>query len=296
MDERQRQSLTISAKTVNEAIAEAEQQLGLSREELDITVINEGSRGFLGMGAEAARILAVPKAVLTRTQTPPAPAVQASEPPKSAPPVTPRPRPPAVAPPVPPPSLEARHASDEEETTTALRTEFDDDLTLAGEAGEDRSGPVSTARAAEVAAVAAEVLQELLTRMEMPAEVRVRSTTQPITLDISGENLGLLIGRHGDTLSSLQYLVNVIVGRRTRHWSKIVVDVEGYRARREDALRSLAERQADRVRRGHREVTLDYMPARERRIVHLTLQNSPDVSTHSIGDEPYRRVVIAPKA
>ncbi len=179
--------------------------------------------------------------------------------------------------------------------SAALRGEFDDERSLADEAAEDHDTRADVARGADVAAVAADVLRELLTRMEMPATVRVRSTSQPITLDVAGENLGLLIGRHGDTLSSLQYILNVIVGRRTRHWSKIVVDVEGYRSRREDALRLLAERQAERVRRSQREVTLDYMPARERRIVHVTLQNTDDISTYSVGDEPYRRVVIAPK-
>jgi spoIIIJ-associated protein len=184
---------------------------------------------------------------------------------------------------------------EDEGTAAALRGEVDDELSLAAEAAEDQDPAVAAARTADVAGVAAEVLREILARMDMAATVEVRSTGQPITLDVSGESLGLLIGRHGDTLSSLQYILNVMVGRRTRHWSKIVVDVEGYRARREDSLRLLAERQADRVRRSQREVTLDYMPARERRIVHVTLQGSPDVSTHSVGDEPYRRVVITPK-
>lgn len=290
MDERQRQSVTISAKTVNEAIAEAEQQLGLPREELDITVINEGSRGFLGMGAENARILAVSKAVLTRRTPPvqpdPAPVQQAAPPAVAVPP--------AHSAPSTPDDVESLHSEDAG-TSAALRGEFDDERSLADEAAEDHDTRADVARGADVAAVAADVLRELLTRMEMPATVRVRSTSQPITLDVAGENLGLLIGRHGDTLSSLQYILNVIVGRRTRHWSKIVVDVEGYRSRREDALRLLAERQAERVRRSQREVTLDYMPARERRIVHVTLQNTDDISTYSVGDEPYRRVVIAPK-
>jgi spoIIIJ-associated protein len=93
----------------------------------------------------------------------------------------------------------------------------------------------------------------------------------------------------------MQYIVNAIVGRRVHRWCKVVIDVEHYRLRREDTLRSLANRQAARVRQSRQEITLDAMPAAERRVVHMTLQNNPWVATHSVGEEPNRCVVISPR-
>jgi spoIIIJ-associated protein len=123
----------------------------------------------------------------------------------------------------------------------------------------------------------------------------VRNTGSPVVIDVMGDDLGLLIGRHGDTLASLQYLVNAIVGRRVNRWCKVIVDVEHYRMRREETLRALANRQATRVRQSHHEIMLEPMPANERRVVHMTLQNSPWVVTNSVGEEPNRCVVIAPR-
>jgi spoIIIJ-associated protein len=131
--------------------------------------------------------------------------------------------------------------------------------------------------------------------MGLDAMATVRNAGNPVVIDITGDDLGLLIGRHGDTLSAMQYLVNAIVGRRVHRWCKVVIDVEHYRLRREDTLRSLANRQAARVRQSRQEITLDPMPAAERRVVHMTLQNSPWVATHSVGEEPNRCVVISPR-
>jgi spoIIIJ-associated protein len=148
---------------------------------------------------------------------------------------------------------------------------------------------------AAVAEVAVEVVRELIVRMGLDAMATVRDAGNPVVIDITGDDLGLLIGRHGDTLSAMQYLVNAIVGRRVHRWCKVVIDVEHYRLRREDTLRSLANRQAARVRQSRQEITLDPMPAAERRVVHMTLQNSPWVATHSVGEEPHRCVVISPR-
>lgn len=301
-NERRSQSITVSAKTVAEAIAEAEQRLGLPQSEIDITVISEGSRGFLGMGGENARILAMPKAILARrapaAAAPTSPAAQPTAPtvpslpeediPEPAPP-------PPAAPPVRAP-VEASVSSalpvtGREAQATAEDAELEEEGAFEAEehAGAGRADP------ALVAEVAVEVVRELVLRMGLDAQATVRSTGNPVVIDINGDDLGLLIGRHGDTLSSLQYLVNAIVGKRVRRWCKVVVDVEHYRQRREDTLRAMANRQAARVRQSRREITLDPMPAAERRIIHLTLQNNPWVVTNSVGDEPNRRVVIAPR-
>lgn len=150
----------------------------------------------------------------------------------------------------------------------------------------------------ESAALAEEargVLSELLTTMGFNADVSVRSTETPIMLAITGNNLGVLIGRRGDNLAALQFMLNLLLSKNRRQWPRIVIDIENYRARREDSLRTLADRLAYRVRRNGRPFTLEAMPASDRRIIHLTLRDRPDVETYSIGEGPARRVVIAPK-
>src|SRR5256886_4790491 len=132
--------------------------------------------------------------------------------------------------------------------------------------------------------------------MNIHAMVQVRST-EPVTHNIQGinENLGLLIGRRGETLSALQLLVSLIVGHRTKRRLRIVVDAENYRLRREENLRSLALRVAQQVRNYRRSIALEAMPPHERRIVHIALAESRDISTESIGEGEERRVVISLK-
>ena len=144
--------------------------------------------------------------------------------------------------------------------------------------------------------ITVDVLQHILQYMNIRALVQVRST-DPLTLNIQGinENLGLLIGRRGETLSALQLLVSLIVGHRTRHRMRIIIDAENYRERREENLRSLALRVAQQVRNYRRSIALEAMPPYERRIVHIALSDSKDISTESIGEGDERRVVISLK-
>jgi len=289
MNERHRQSMTVSAKTVDEAIAEAERELGVPRESLDITVITEGSKGFLGMRAENARILAM---VIGDTSAANAPAVDeprvASFAPPSAVVEAPTSNRAAHATPVP---VTVAGEADAGGAAFGLDDEYDD------EAPED--GAVEPGRRArqneETAAIAQEILDTLLRGMNIPARVNVRTMSDPIVLDVETDNGGLIIGRRGETLSALQYLVNVLIGKRTRRWTKVVIDVEHWRDRREETLRALALRQADRVRQQQRPIALDPMPANERRIVHVTLQDMRGIETHSEGEEPNRRLVITPR-
>nr|MBC7244895.1 protein jag [Chloroflexota bacterium] len=147
-----------------------------------------------------------------------------------------------------------------------------------------------------------EVLQKLLdymglkarvTREEVPAEVQDESNA--VLFNISGTDLGVLIGRRGETLRDLQYLTCLLISRRTQHWPNIVVDVEHYKSRREKSLIDLARRMANRVRITAQPVSLEPMPAHERRIVHLALRDDPDVFTESVGQDEKRKVVILPK-
>jgi len=150
---------------------------------------------------------------------------------------------------------------------------------------------------------AVEILERLLGLMNVDASIRVRAPETPgdglglvrAVLDVSGEDLGILIGRRGDTLSSLQFLVNLIVSRRLKARTAFGIDVEGYRRRREESLKGLALRMADRVKSTGQSITLEPMPPNERRIVHLALAKDPNVITVSIGEGESRKVAITPR-
>ena len=149
--------------------------------------------------------------------------------------------------------------------------------------------PVAPAGTEDVVAIAKEVLESLLKLMSVNANVEAKLAEADardgtiINLDISGEDLGILIGRRGETLSSLQFISNLIVGKKTGYAAKVAVDVEGYRMRRADALRGLALRMAERVKQTQQAVTLEAMPPSERRVIHMTLADHP-----TSGDAQYR--------
>ena len=154
--------------------------------------------------------------------------------------------------------------------------------------------------------VAKEIVRELLEQMGIVADVVAVDNPSTMALDpedpptifidILGQDLGMLIGRRGDHLSQLQYLVNLIANRRLESWTRVVVDVEGYRTRREESLVGLAERIGRQVARSRRPIVLEPMPPNERRIVHLTLRSNPDVTTESSGEGNMRRVTVQPRA
>jgi spoIIIJ-associated protein len=166
-------------------------------------------------------------------------------------------------------------------------------------------GPEAEALSLEesVEQIARETLQELLTKMGVKARVSVRPEDEmpqdedapPFILDVTGDDLGVLIGRRGQTLLALQYITRLIVSREVQRWVNLVVDVEKYKARREKSLRQLAQRMAERVSFNHQPIALEPMPPHERRIVHLTLRDHPIVSTQSIGKGDQRKVTIVPK-
>jgi len=150
---------------------------------------------------------------------------------------------------------------------------------------------------------AAQMLDHLLALMGIQADVSIRDPETPgdglgmakAVLDVEGDDLGILIGRRGDTLSSLQYLLNLMVSRQLGQHLSFTVDVEGYRRRRERQLTTLAHRMADQVKRTRRPVTLEPMPPNERRIIHLALAEDRQVETSSTGEGDARKVAINPR-
>ncbi len=145
------------------------------------------------------------------------------------------------------------------------------------------------------AAVLGEFLQGVVDRMRIAATVEAADTGDSVRADISGDDLGILIGRHGTTIDALQYIAAIVVNGDRRERRHVVVDAEGYRQRRETILKALAERTAHKVARDGASVTLKPMTAAERKVIHLHLKDDPRVETVSEGQEPFRAVIVSPR-
>jgi len=198
-----------SAKTVDEAVRLALIELGLHKDEVEVEVLEEGSKGLFGIGAK--------NAVVKVTQVV---------------------------------NLESR---------------------------------------------ARDFLNEVFATMGLCVELDIKTEGKIMTIDLIGDNMGIIIGKRGDTLDALEHLVNLCVNKGDGEYTKVILDTENYRARREQTLIKLAKNLASSVTKNGRKITLEPMHSNERRIIHATLQNHPSVDTFSIGDEPNRKVVIAPK-
>jgi spoIIIJ-associated protein len=150
--------------------------------------------------------------------------------------------------------------------------------------------------------IARDTVDELLNRMRVHADVSARMgepdddrSRTPVIVDITGKDLSILIGRQAETLNALQYISALILSKEVGRSVTLVIDVQGYRMRREQQLRQLARRMADQAMKTGRRQVLEPMPANERRIIHIELRDHPEVSTESIGEEPHRKVTIIPK-
>lgn len=258
--------IEVRGQTVEEAVQAGLVQLGLNRSDVIVDVIDEGNKGILGIGSREAVVRLVPMVATT-------PPVRRSEPvveevdQETATAVPEKPQPaPAPRPHQPQPTLPT-----------------------AAEIEEERE-------------VAVEIVETILKQMQVEAAINVLvSEPDDLTgrqineLQITGSDLGVLIGPRGDTLNSLQYITRLMVGHRLHRRADFIIDIEGYRERRRQALARLANRMADKVIKRGRPVTLEPMPAYERRIIHMTLRNSDDVKTQSTGEGSRRRVRILPK-
>jgi spoIIIJ-associated protein len=172
-----------------------------------------------------------------------------------------------------------------------VREEKSGILGAKGEEALIRVTPVSPPEK-DAAQVVTEILDTLLGLLSITGKVEVLSDEIPLALDITGDDLGILIGRRGQTLACLEYITKLIVVGRLKAWLPLTVDVGGYKKRRRDSLQRLALYLAEQVKSRRRAITMEPMPPDERRIVHLTLADNPDVTTQSIGDGESRKVVI----
>jgi spoIIIJ-associated protein len=287
MSEKEKPEIESRGVSVEAAILAGLQRLGLERDQVDVTVIDEGSRGLLGIGSRDAVVRLSP---LTRTPTPAPPT-----PPPPAPPTSNTPQLPykpeetkAVKskPPQPPKVLPAAHFAEDADATEQAT---DNHLLSTDELAQERETAVA-------------IISELLEKMHVPAGVSgILSEPDDLThqqvnlIDIAGEDLAILIGPRGETLDSLQFLSRLMVSHRLQRRANFIVDVEGYRQRRVQALTRLAERMADKVRQRQEPISLEPMSSYERRIIHMTLRDVPDVYTESAGEGKQRKVRIYPK-
>ncbi|CCO08320.1 RNA-binding cell elongation regulator Jag/EloR [Desulforamulus hydrothermalis] len=139
------------------------------------------------------------------------------------------------------------------------------------------------------------LLKDIFRAMEIPVEMDIQEREQVLQVSLQGPDLGVLIGRRGETLDALQYLVNLAVNKNQEQKRKVILDVEGYRRRREETLQKLAMRLADKAKMRGRSVVLEPMNSQERRIIHTALQGRDDIYTFSEGEEPFRKIIISPK-
>lgn len=284
-------SIEKSAKTVKEAIRLGLDELRCDSADVDIEVLEIGSPGIFGMFGKPARVkltrkdagsdfkIDIPQMTLdtpssSRNRRQPRNDQKseslgdekgtASRPEKKS---KPRPRK------EPKPEAEKKQKLFEEEPFVA--TPFEE-LTASAKQAHD-------------------FIKELTEKMGATVEIEIAETPEQLRVKMSGENMSMLIGRRGETLDSVQYLTSLCVNRARDEYLRVSLDTENYRAKREEALRKLAVRMAGRARKSGKRVALEPMNPYERRILHSALQNDPDVTTHSEGDEPYRRVIITLK-
>lgn len=262
-----RTSLEVIAPTIEEAITKGLADLGLPKEAVDVEILDEGSRGLFGLGSRQARIrLTIKSGSSSKPEPPP--------------------------------------MSNSEEPSVGIEPTSPDFAPKTAEVPQAESVAVAEQPSEEelVPRVAREIVTDLLDKMKVKAEVSARfgdpdepHSKAPLLVDIHGNDLSILIGRHAETLNALQYISSLILGKELGHSIPLVIDVEGYRVRREQQIRQLARRMAEQAIKTGRRQILEPMPSNERRIVHMELRSNPQVTTESVGEDPRRKVTIIPK-
>lgn len=261
-------TLEVVATTVEEAIERGLDDLKLSIDDVEIETLDEGSKGFLGLGMRQAKIKITLKPGVTSEALKKLAVVEQPKPEKvEKAPVT-----------VPQKAPEKKVSAKAEPSK-------------ADAYGED-----------PILRTARETVSELLEKMHVFAQVTATYTDvldengqAGVLVEVSGDDLSILIGRKSETLNSLQYVTSLIIGKKLAKWVPLSIDVEGYRGRRERQLKQLALRMAEQAVTTGRRQTLEPMPANERRIIHLALRDHPQVVTESTGEEPNRKLTIVPK-
>jgi len=289
-----RTTLEIIAPTVEEALLQGLSQLGLTADAVSVEVLDSGSKGLFGLGGRQVRVRLI-------VNPPPGEVVVPASPPK----------------PKPAPVKRAESAPKAKETKppetkveAKVETKSEPKPEPKPRRAEKKPAPAESAAVVKkadnpdsdpVLDTTESIVSKLIFHLGMKAQVSAHydeSSTddrRTIQVDIRGDNLSALIGRHAETLTAFQHIASLMVGKQTQQWVQLVVDVEGYRDRRDKQVRQLALRMVDQVIKTGRKATLEPMTASERRTIHIELRGHPAVTTESTGEEPHRKVVILPK-
>ena len=269
-------TIVTTGKTIDEAIENALTQLGLDRDNVSVQVLAQAKSGFLGIGATPAKV------EVTYEAPDPAPKVALSSASRSKPKAKPVPKAePKAEAPKPAPKAEAPKAEQPKERKTKV------EKTPVAPKEFVPAAPGSVEEKIE------QFLKGLLERMGSDAVPHAwKADENTYMVELTGEDLGYLIGRRGDTLDALQHLANYTINHGIEGHIRINVDAENYRQKREDSLRRYATKKAQQVLKAHRRTTLEPMNAYERHVIHATLQDTDRITTYSVGTEPNRRVVI----
>ena len=275
--------IDVSAKTIEDAIVQGVAQLNSEGRELAETeVITQPSGGFLGIGRKPAVVrLYFTTMAAEASQEEIAEAVIQSNAVESQPTASIDESATVVV--ESNASVDADQAADSEEA-------FDEEAPKA-----KRSREVSKEDQAEIAEKGKQFLEDMFKQMGLTVFIEKMTTPDKITFQVHGDELGILIGKHGQTLDAIQYLTNLVANKEVAGHCHVVVDVENYRSRREETLVNLAKRLASKVKRNRQKVSLEPMNAFERKIIHTALQGDKHIVTNSEGDEPFRHVVISYK-
>ena len=271
-------SIRVSAKTVDDAITEALIQLGVTSDRLEYEVIEKGSAGFLGIGMKQAVIEARRK---------PDPKEEKVEAPVVEEPVKAEPK--KVE------AVQPQKAAAEKKADEPQKAAFEKAVEKEAKEEVKKETKLVEVQPQTIKAVE-DFLKNTMKAMDMEVELKTEIDQDgALCVDMSGEHMGILIGKRGQTLDSLQYLANRVANKHQEGYVRVKLDTENYRARREETLRHLAKNIAHKVKRNRRPVALEPMNPYERRIIHSALQSDPYVMTHSEGEEPFRKVVITLK-
>lgn len=247
------------ARTVDEAITEALIELGASTDEVNIEIISKGSKGLLGIGAKQAKVKVTLKEDVVKEDI----ELQVSKVEAKVEPV-----------------IKEKPAS----TKKAEVIKDSEDAVIVTE--EELNRVIERAK---------DFLYKLLKEMNIDCEVKAQVVNNNrISICLEGKNMGTIIGKRGETLDAIQYLVNIVANKERQEYIKIMLDTENYRARREETLKNLAYKLSKKAQKMRKPIILEPMNPYDRRIIHSALQDSKIVKTHSEGKEPFRRVVITP--
>jgi spoIIIJ-associated protein len=243
-------AIEVTSSSVDEAIKEGLEKLGLKEDDVEVEVIEKGGRGLFGLGGHQAKVKLTVKDSVFQIAKP-----------------------------------EVQNADE----TTGTQVSSTESVNLTPE--QDHELQVSRV-----------VVETLIEKMKVHAKIQAKymepdenTGEKPIFIEVLGDDLSILIGRHSETLNAIQYISSLIICRELGKWVPLMIDIQGYRERRERQLRQLAKRMAEQAISTGRRQVLEPMPANERRLIHLELREHTEVETLSIGEEPNRNVTIVPK-